>query len=71
MAARWGTPCDTCGLDRAMCLGHQEPPRRSDEETLRRLLAVVQAWQVILLQIEDALIAEIYGLGQDDSRQAA
>ncbi len=28
MAARWGTPCGTCGLDQAMCLGHQ-PPRRA------------------------------------------
>ena len=25
MTVRWGTPCNTCGLDRAMCLGHQEP----------------------------------------------
>lgn len=25
MAARWGTPCDECGLDRAMCLGHAPP----------------------------------------------
>jgi hypothetical protein len=55
------------------CRGERRPDPARDERALRELLAVVQAWQVILLQIEDALIAELYGLDQDDlaDRRAA
>lgn len=35
---RWGTPCEDqgCGLDRAMCLGH-EPSKQQNPESVTRL----------------------------------
>jgi len=63
----------TDGMNCPTCRGERRPDPARDEQTLRRLLAVVQAWQVILLELEDALISELYNLQSDElaDRRAA
>jgi hypothetical protein len=67
--------CLDCGMTDGMncptCRGERRPDPARDERALRELLAAVQAWQVILLQIEDALIAELYDLTPDELSEAA